>query len=151
MRSERLLPRVRELRPIFPSDRSLPASVLNEDDSDDEDAVAHDDHDDERTGTRYNYSECARHSAQCSRLPSDLHPAWFHVIFIMATAYTAMLLTNWNVVEETAMPDSDDAQPVRIGRSHVAFWMRIVSSWFCLALYAWSLLAPAVLPDRFGD
>lgn len=34
--------------------------------------------DDERTGTRYNY-------------------AWFHVIFILATMYVAMLLTNWYV------------------------------------------------------
>ena len=30
-------------------------------------------------------------------------------------------------------------------------WMRIVSSWVCLALYAWSLLAPVILPDRFGE
>lgn len=118
------------------SRRSLPASVLDEEDSDDEDHTGTgDEHDDERSGTRYNYS-------------------WFHVIFIMATAYTAMLLTNWNVVEETrhwndGSGGGDDAQPVRIGRSHVAFWMRIVSSWFCLALYAWSLVAPVLLPDRF--
>lgn len=55
-------------------DRSLPASVLEEDEED-EDGGA-DERDDERTGTRYNY-------------------AWFHVIFIMATMYVAMLLTNW--------------------------------------------------------
>lgn len=58
--------------------RSLPASVLDESDSDDEDdhSPSSDEHDDERSGTRYNYS-------------------WFHVIFIMATMYVAMLLTNW--------------------------------------------------------
>jgi hypothetical protein len=46
-------------------------------------------------------------------------------------------------------------------------WMRVISSWCCYALYAWSLwvvstlrfrraltesrLAPVLLPDRFGD
>ena len=47
------------------------------DDEDDPDlASGGDEHDDERSGTKYNYS-------------------WFHVIFIMATMYVAMLLTNW--------------------------------------------------------
>jgi len=41
-------------------------------------------------------------------------------------------------------PDFD----VYIGRSEVAMWMRVVSGWICMVLYIWSLLAPAVLPDR---
>ena len=65
----------------------MPASVLDESDSEDE----HDDedtllsagsspvNDDEKSGTRYNYS-------------------WFHVIFVLATMYVAMLLTNWSVL-----------------------------------------------------
>ncbi|KAL8291637.1 hypothetical protein RQP46_001895 [Phenoliferia psychrophenolica] len=109
---------------------SLPASALEDDD---ESENGDDEHDDERTGTRYNY-------------------AWFHVIFILATMYVAMLLTNWNVVSNVATDISTgDGSPVKIGRSHVAMWMRIVSSWVCLALYAWSLLAPVLLPDRFGE
>jgi hypothetical protein len=56
--------------------RSLPASALEEEDSEDEDGDGVDKMDDERAGTKYNYS-------------------WFHVIFILATMYTAMLLTNW--------------------------------------------------------
>jgi Serine incorporator (Serinc) len=27
-------------------------------------------------------------------------------------------------------------------------WMRVVSSWVCMVLYMWSLMAPVVLPDR---
>ncbi|KDE07206.1 hypothetical protein MVLG_02606 [Microbotryum lychnidis-dioicae p1A1 Lamole] len=112
---------------------SLPASVLEEDDED-EDALATDELDDEKAGTRYNY-------------------VWFHVIFIMATMYVAMLLTNWNVVTTASfIPDlSGDATPVRIGRSGRAMWCRIVSSWVCTLLYAWSLLAPVMMPDRFGE
>ena len=41
-------------------------------------------------------------------------------------------------------PDED----VYIGRSEVAMWMRVVSSWVCMALYIWSLIAPVVMPDR---
>ena len=57
---------------------ALPASALDEDDEEDDDAGAPgaDDRDDERSGTRYNYS-------------------WFHGIFIMAAMYVAMLLTDW--------------------------------------------------------
>jgi len=79
-RTELTCPFLPQFLPCAPprTDRSLPASVLDESDSDDEDdhSPSSDEHDDERSGTRYNYS-------------------WFHVIFIMATMYVAMLLTNW--------------------------------------------------------
>lgn len=63
--------------------------------------------------------------------------------------YVAMLLTDWNVVSTKPIhgavdPDAD----VYIGRSETAMWMRVVSSWVCMLLYAWSLLAPVVMPDR---
>ncbi|GAA5982327.1 hypothetical protein JCM10908_006600 [Rhodotorula pacifica] len=123
---------------------SLPPSALtefeNEDDSSSDDdtvSAAAPVNDDERSGTRYNYS-------------------FFHVIFVLATMYTACLLTNWSVVSPiTNSPnqgtggDDDDGQPMRIGRSHVAFWMRVISSWVSQALYAWSLGAPLIWPDRF--
>ncbi|GAA6062523.1 hypothetical protein JCM10212_001573 [Sporobolomyces blumeae] len=152
---------------------SLPASVLDESDSEDDDDDDHEGaggqdalgvspvNDDEKSGTRYNYS-------------------WFHVIFVLATMYVAMLLTNWNVVSRapaTASPSSTlstvvtssfealveqggaggaggrggGGTPIRIGRSHVAMWMRIVSSWVCLGLYGWTLIAPVVWPDRFSQ
>ena len=37
---------------------------------------------------------------------------------------------------------------IYIGRSEVAMWMRVVSSWVCIILYGWSLLAPVIMPDR---
>lgn len=42
----------------------------------------------------------------------------------------------------------DSEEVVRIGRSETAMWMRIVSSWVCMLLYMWSLLAPVLMPDR---
>ncbi|KAH8925474.1 TMS membrane protein/tumor differentially expressed protein [Atractiella rhizophila] len=110
---------------------SLPASALeehDEDDDKDEGLGGGDERDDERTGTRYNY-------------------AWFHIIFAMAAMYIAMLLTDWNVVSKTQTPD--DGGWIKIGRSTVAMWIRIVSSWFCLLIYGWTLIAPVIWPERF--
>lgn len=117
---------------------SLPASALEEDDDDVGSFVAGvggDERDDEINGTRYDYS-------------------FFHFIFAIAACYTAMLLTDWRfVILGGPSPDpSDDGAPmVYIGRSHAAMWMRVVSSWLCMAIYSWTLVAPVVMPDRFGD
>ncbi|KAF7969551.1 hypothetical protein HWV62_26957 [Athelia sp. TMB] len=110
---------------------AIPASALYEGEDEEEEEEIGETRDDERSGTRYNYT-------------------WFHVIFAIGTMYVGMLLTDWNVVSKTATPsDADDV--VYIGRSETAMWMRIVSSWICILLYSWSLLAPVLLPDRFGD
>jgi len=112
---------------------AIPESALYEEESDDEDEVVGDQRDDERTGTRYNYS-------------------WFHVIFMMAAMYVAALLTDANIVSNKPVVGvADPNSNVYIGRSEVAMWMRVVSSWICMLLYMWSLLAPAIMPDRFND
>jgi len=107
---------------------AIPASALHEEDDDDDDDGTGDERDDERTVTKYNYS-------------------WFHIIFVMGAMYVGVLLTDWNVVLKSTLED----QEVYIGRSDAAMWMRVVSSWACILLYSWSLLAPVVLPDRFYD
>lgn len=66
----------------------------------------------------------------------------FHLIFLLATQYTATLLT-MNVEKDL----SDNFVPV--GRTYFATWTKIYSSWLCFVLYAWSLLAPVIMPDRF--
>ena len=63
--------------------------------------------------------------------------------------YVAMLLTDWNVVKSIPAPsDPGSDNDVYIGRSEVAMWMRVVSSWVCILIYIWSLLAPVFMPDR---
>ncbi|KIY44116.1 TMS membrane protein/tumor differentially expressed protein [Fistulina hepatica ATCC 64428] len=109
---------------------AIPASALDEENESDSDDDVKETRDDERSGTKYNYS-------------------FFHAIFTMACMYVAMLLTDWNVVSKHPIPGSaDDDADVYIGRSEVAMWMRVVSSWVCMLLYMWSLIAPALMPDR---
>lgn len=111
---------------------ALPASALDDSDSDSDDDDSSSNskknkknpRDDERVATQYNYS-------------------LFHVIFLLGTMWVATLLTtsmNHQVSDQDFVP---------VGRTYWASWVKIVSSWVCYAIYGWSLVAPAVLPDRF--
>ena len=100
---------------------SLPANALDDDDDSDDGKDAKDD---ERAGTQYNYS-------------------LFHIIFLLATCWVATLLTQ-------SLNDVKLEGVAPVGRTYWASWVKIVSSWVCYLIYSWSLIAPVVLPDRFG-
>lgn len=53
-----------------------------------------------------------------------------------------------HVVRTTMTEGPEPEQDVYIGRSAVAMWMRVISSWVCIVLYSWSLVAPVLMPDR---
>ncbi|KAI9799543.1 MAG: hypothetical protein M1825_004469 [Sarcosagium campestre] len=107
---------------------SLPASALDESD-DDESDDERTSKDDERGRTQYDYT-------------------LFHIIFLLATAWVATLLTMKMDVDGGDPSDPNDFAPV--GRTYWASWVKIVSSWVCYTIYTWSLVAPAFMPDRFG-
>lgn len=83
-----------------------------------------DDEDEEKVSTKYNY-------------------ALFHIIFFFATQWIAVLLT-MNVQQD----DFGDFVPV--GRTYFYSWVKIVSAWICYLIYGWSLVAPVLMPERFG-
>merc|ERR1719238_994372 len=62
----------------------------------------------------------------------------FHFMFALATLYVMMCLTNW------FNPSSDLNT---MNNNSAAVWVKIVSSWLCVGLYVWSLVAPTVLED----
>lgn len=103
---------------------SLPADAMLSDDEDDGSSGKNSTHDDERSSTQYNY-------------------AVFHVIFFLATAWVATLITQGYDL------DKEDGDFVSVGRTYWASWVKIVSSWICYGMYTWTLVAPIVLPDRF--
>ncbi|KAH8597244.1 membrane protein-like protein TMS1 [Bisporella sp. PMI_857] len=104
---------------------SLPADALLDDDDDDSDS-GNNAKDDERTSTQYNY-------------------ALFHLIFFLATAWVATLLTQDFEADSTGEKYQDFAP---VGRTYWASWVKIVCSWLCYVIYTWTLVAPIVLPDR---
>lgn len=107
---------------------ALPASALDDsdDDSDDEDMDPKRGLDDERNGTQYNYT-------------------LFHVIFLLGTAWVATLLTQ-NIGADKSIEQGDF---IPVGRTYWASWVKIVSAWVCYGIFGWTLVAPAVLPERF--
>ncbi|KAL0397172.1 UNVERIFIED_CONTAM: putative serine incorporator [Sesamum calycinum] len=66
--------------------------------------------------------------------------SFFHLIFSLASMYSAMLLTGWS----TSVGES--GKLVDVGWPSV--WVRIVTGWVTAALFIWSLVAPIIFPDR---
>nr|KAJ3419285.1 hypothetical protein HK105_007166 [Polyrhizophydium stewartii] len=100
---------------------AVPSSALDTDE--DDDRQGNYPVDDEKDAVQYSYS-------------------FFHFIFVIASMYLAMLITNW----DTVTISSDDLAVV--GKSMAAAWVKVVSSWLVLILYGWTLVAPIVMPDR---
>ncbi|MCH96700.1 putative serine incorporator-like [Trifolium medium] len=71
--------------------------------------------------------------------PVSYSYSFFHLIFALATMYSAMLLSGW-----TSSSESSDL--IDVGWTSV--WVRIGTEWVTAGLYLWTLLAPLLLPDR---
>lgn len=79
-------------------------------------------HDDEEEGVAYNYS-------------------FFHLMFFFASLYIMMTLTHWY------RPSSSFS----MNANEPAMWVKIASSWVCIAIYVWTIVAPIVLQGRDFD
>ncbi|KAJ8680576.1 hypothetical protein QAD02_016363 [Eretmocerus hayati] len=66
--------------------------------------------------------------------------SFFHFMFALATLYVMMTLTNWYKPN----PVSSET----FNANAASMWVKMISSWACMGLYTWSLIAPAVLTDR---
>lgn len=66
--------------------------------------------------------------------------SFFHLIFSLASMYSAMLLTGWS----TSVGES--GKLVDVGWPSV--WVRIVTGWATAALFIWSQVAPILFPER---
>ncbi|NXX18047.1 SERC3 protein, partial [Podargus strigoides] len=64
---------------------------------------------------------------------------FFHFMLFLASLYIMMTLTNWY---------SPDADFKTMTSKWPAVWVKITSSWVCLLLYLWTLVAPLVLTNR---
>ncbi|KAL7985537.1 hypothetical protein Chor_004107 [Crotalus horridus] len=63
----------------------------------------------------------------------------FHFMLTLASLYIMMTLTNWY---------SPDAETKTLKSKWPAVWVKISSSWVCLLLYIWTLMAPMILTNR---
>ncbi|XP_030632675.1 serine incorporator 1 [Chanos chanos] len=65
--------------------------------------------------------------------------SFFHFMLFLASLYIMMTLTNWY---------SPDADYNAMTSKWPAVWVKISSSWVCITLYVWTLIAPMVLTNR---
>ncbi|XP_078255718.1 serine incorporator 1 [Rhinoraja longicauda] len=96
--------------------------IARSDSSLDDNSDAHRAEDNEKDGVTYSYS-------------------FFHFMLFLASLYIMMTLTNWY------SPDSSYEMTSR----WPSVWVKISSSWICIILYGWTLLAPLVLTTREFD
>ena len=75
----------------------------------------------------------------------------FHII-LLANAWTATLLTMSIEPDKGGDGGGGHAHEgfTPVGRTYAASWVKIVSAWACYGIYAWTLVAPYVLPNRFN-
>jgi len=66
----------------------------------------------------------------------------FHLIFALGSLYICMLMSDWFTI------DKENEQSLKVDSGMVAVWVKIVSGWIALVLYAWTLAGPVLFPDR---
>lgn len=67
-----------------------------------------------------------------------------NIVMALISCYVAMILTSWGTVN--GLDDNHNAANPTIGRWNMAILG--LSQWFAIGLYAWTLIAPRVFPDR---
>ncbi|CAA6663523.1 unnamed protein product [Spirodela intermedia] len=72
--------------------------------------------------------------------PVSYSYTFFHLIFALASMYSAMLLTGWS------SSSLENSELIDVG--WVSVWIRICTEWATAILYIWTLLAPLIFPDR---
>ncbi|KAL8515389.1 hypothetical protein ACS0TY_014190 [Phlomoides rotata] len=83
--------------------------------------------------------ESGKGKSEAEARPVTYSYMFFHLIFALASMYSAMLLSGWT-------SDSENADLIDVGWTSV--WIRICTEWVTAGLYIWSLIAPLLLPDR---
>lgn len=72
--------------------------------------------------------------------PVSYSYTFFHLIFALASMYSAMLLSGWTA------SSSESSDLIDVGWTSV--WVKIGTEWVTAGLYVWSLAAPLLFPDR---
>ncbi|KAG8197662.1 hypothetical protein JTE90_001591 [Oedothorax gibbosus] len=68
--------------------------------------------------------------------------AFFHVMFFLASLYIMMQLTHWFKPEQ--------ANLLTFERNWASVWIKMASSWTCIAIYLLSLFTPELCPGRLN-
>jgi len=103
-------------------------STINDDDPEEESISESDSEQGEEAVVAYNFS-------------------FFHVTFMLAALYLAMVLTNWETV--TSLTGDTSAQKtIYVDQGMAAVWTKVASTYCTFILFFWTMIAPALFPNR---
>mmetsp|Transcript_9947 Transcript_9947/g.24195 ORF Transcript_9947/g.24195 Transcript_9947/m.24195 type:complete len:504 (+) Transcript_9947:226-1737(+) len=89
----------------------------------------------------------ASSSSSPRRESAALAGVWkLNVVLALVSCYVAMILTGWGTLDSAVDEETRNAANPTVGRCNMAILG--VSQWLALGLYAWTLIAPALFPDR---
>ena len=91
------------------------------------------------SATRDSASGAATKAAIDDYQPITYNYSFFHLIFALASMYIAMLMTGWGAVEQ---------EKDRLDVGWTSVWVKTGAEWVTALLYTWTLVAPALMPDR---
>ncbi|VEU43570.1 unnamed protein product [Pseudo-nitzschia multistriata] len=81
------------------------------------------------------------------RESASLAHVWkLNAVLALVACYVAMVLTGWGTISSEVDPVRHTAANPTVGRANMAILG--VSQWLALLLYAWTLVAPLLFPDR---
>jgi len=72
----------------------------------------------------------------------------FHIVFMLGAMYLAMLMTDWQTVWKDSAVSDGRSGNIQVDKGMGAVWAKIIASWLACLLYGWTLLGPALFPDR---
>jgi len=96
--------------------------------------IIKDEHDDHHDEDEHHHDE-----------PVGYNFSRFHFVYALGAMYIAMLMSDWQTVYN---PGSGPNATPNIDSGLAAVWVKVVSSWICVAMYIWTLAGPAIFPDR---
>jgi len=87
-------------------------------------------------------------TATTGRESASLAHVWkLNIVLALVSCYVAMILTGWGTLQTSNVDEvTHNAANPTVGRVNMA--LLGVSQWIALLLYAWTLVAPQLFPDR---
>ena len=70
----------------------------------------------------------------------DYPPDFFHLVYVLASAYVAMLFISWNL--------GDVPGKLVVDKGWISVWFHMATQWLSFLVYTWILLAPRLLSGR---
>ena len=70
----------------------------------------------------------------------DYPPDFFHLVYVLASAYVAMLFISWNL--------GDVPGKLVVDKGWISVWFHMATQWLSFLVYTWILIAPRLLSGR---